>query len=55
VKEIAVLFNATDLVYAEVSPVLRSMIPEIDISWLDSPFPCGRSEALEHLIRASDK
>lgn len=32
VKEIAVLFSTTDPVYAEVSRVLRIMIPEIDIS-----------------------
>jgi hypothetical protein len=32
VKEITVLFSTTDPVYAEVSRVLRIMIPEIDIS-----------------------
>ena len=32
VKKIAVFFNATDPVYAEVKRVLRIMIPEIDIS-----------------------
>ena len=32
VKEITVLFSITDPVYAEVSRVLRIMIPEIDIS-----------------------
>jgi hypothetical protein len=32
VKEIAVLFSATDLIYAEVSRVLWIIIPEIDIS-----------------------
>jgi hypothetical protein len=40
-RRIAVLFDVTDSVYSEVKRVLKTIIPDIVISQIDSIYPCG--------------